>query len=34
MRLSYYVNPDHVWSWDLIYDQTQGGSSLRILTFD
>jgi putative transposase len=24
--------PNHVWSWDLLHDQTQGGSSLRILT--
>ena len=23
---------DHVWSWDIIHDQTQGGGSLRILT--
>ena len=24
--------PNHVWSWDLLHDQTQGGGSLRILT--
>jgi len=26
------ASPNQVWSWDLIHDQTQGGSSLRILT--
>ena len=24
--------PDQVWSWDLLYDQTEQGRSLRILT--
>jgi transposase InsO family protein len=23
---------DHVWSWDIIHDQTEAGSALRILT--